>query len=370
MEHESNTKHRVLSIHSWKQKFSMNVKMILSIAVFVLAVIFGIEGSCDTQPAREKAITVNYPPDKTVMEFDLLSMSLKVPKGSADLIKVNVNQDEKIKIIPDNEFECFSIQLSVGNNMIHIVAIREGRIVDEIFINVFRRSDLESIYYKPPAGFKKESFHAGERKECAGCHTLVPAASDRKPVSISAFPAEKLKGSYDAAAAVSTCYSCHKTLLSHPFVHAPAAVWSCLTCHKPQPGQGYTVSKPDTRACFSCHLDKKEKWYPKKYLHGPFNTGKCAICHDPHASENPFNLIKDTWDLCVSCHIDKGSGRHIVRNFSVGYYHPTRGKPDPSRPGRELSCSSCHNPHASDMSNLIRINYSSLYELCKKCHAK
>lgn len=348
----------------------MNAKRVLSIAVFVLVVVLGAEGFCDTQPGLEKVLTVNYPPDKTVMEFDVLGISLRVPRGSADLIKVNVNEDEKLKIIPDKEFNCFSTRLSVGNNMIQIIAIKEGRTVDEIFINVFRRSDLESIYVKPPDGFKKDKFHAEDHKQCADCHTLVPSASDRKPLNMSAFPNEKSKGAYDTAASTSTCYSCHKSLISFPFVHPPAAVWSCLSCHEPQDGQGYAVRKPDTRACFGCHLKEKETWYAKKYLHGPFNVGKCSICHNPHASEYPFNLIKDTWDLCISCHIDKGSGKHIVRSFTDVNYHPTRGKPDPSRPGKELTCASCHDPHASDVQYLQRFKYSSLFELCSNCHNK
>jgi len=348
----------------------MGPKRIVYRAVFLIAVLLGTFGICYAQPAGETIITVNYPPDKTVMEFDLLGISLAVPPGSADLIKVQVNQEERIRIVPDREFECFSTSLSLGNNMIQIVAIKEGKIVNDIFVNVFRRSDLESIYVKPPAGFKKDSFHAKDRKECAGCHTLEASETDKKPVSLSAFPDEKLRGTYDSAAAASTCYSCHKSLISYPFVHGPAAIWSCLSCHDQGAEPKYAVKKPDTKACFTCHLKKKEEWYAKGFLHGPFNTGKCAICHNPHASENPSNLIKSTWDLCLSCHIDKGSGSHIVKNFSNFHYHPTRGKPDPSRPGQELTCSSCHNPHASDIPKLQRFSYSNLFGLCKNCHAK
>jgi len=348
----------------------MRTRKIFYHTLFLIAVLLGTGGVCQSQTDTEKTVTVKYPPDKTVMEFDLLGVSLAVPPGTADLIKVNVNEEEKIRIVPDREFECFSTGLSVGNNMIQILAIKQGKIVNDIFINVFRRSELESIYVKPPAGFKKDSFHAKNRKECAGCHTLVPAPSDRKPVSMTAFPDEKMKGTYDQAASVSTCFLCHKTLISYPFVHDPAAAWSCLSCHDQKAEPQYAVKKPDTKACFNCHLEEKEEWYSKGFFHGPFNIGKCAICHNPHASENPYNLIKDTWDLCLSCHIDKGSGRHIVKNFSNFHYHPTRGKPDPSRPGKELTCASCHNPHASDIPRLQRFNYSNLFGLCKNCHAK
>lgn len=347
----------------------MNSKIIFSIAVFVLAVLWAADGFCDSQPVSEKMISVNYPPDKTVMEFNLLGISLTVPPGSADLITAVVNYNEIIKIIPDNKFKCFSVPLSLGKNMVQISVIKAGRVVDEIYINVFRRSDLESMYVKPPADFKKDYFHMKEWQRCTSCHTIVAAKTDRKPADISAFPSENLKRPFDKAGVDSTCYSCHKTLISYPFVHSPAASWSCLSCHDQNARPVYAVKKPDTKVCFNCHFDKKEDWYSKKYYHGPFSIGKCSICHNPHASENPFELIKDTWDLCISCHIDKGSGRHIVKNFSFGSsYHPTRGKPDPSRPGKELTCASCHNPHASDAPYLMRFSYSNIFELCRKCH--
>jgi len=341
-------------------------------AVLIAAVFLGTYGVGHSEPDMKKTVSVNYPPDKSVMEFDVLGVSLNVPPGSADLITVSIDGKEQTRIVPDSEFECFSTQLSVGNNMIQIEAHKGGKVVNDIFINVFRKSDLESIYFKPPAGFTKGSFHAKERRECEACHSLEPVASDKKSINPAAFSDDMLKGAYDGAAATSTCYSCHKALISFPFVHGPAAVWSCLSCHAPQEGKGYTVSKPDTKASFTCQFEKKEQWYSKKYYHGPFNTGKCSICHNPHASENPNELIKDTWDLCISCHIDKGSGEHIVKNFSQGQgsYHPTRGKPDPSRPGHELSCASCHNPHASDMPRLERYTYSALFDFCKKCHGK
>jgi len=54
------------------------------------------------------------------MEFDLLSVSLSIPKNSADLIKVNVNDEEKVKVTPSREIVCFSVPLAVGVNKIDI----------------------------------------------------------------------------------------------------------------------------------------------------------------------------------------------------------------------------------------------------------
>ena len=312
-------------------------------------------------------ITINYPPDKTIMEFGLLSVSLNVPRGAADLIKVIVNNEEKIRLVPDSEVECFSILLTTGINRINITATKENTEVDNIAMSVFRRSDLESAYKDPPPGYQKDYFHMKNREQCAGCHVLKPTEDDKKPVSISAFPAEKLK-SGDISSAVSTCRSCHRRLTAYPFIHGPSAVWSCLSCHDPQAAPVYAVRKPDTKVCFGCHIEQKGKWEHRKYFHGPFAIGNCTICHSPHASENPFNLHKPIWDLCINCHPDKGSGSHIVAAVGGTYFHPTRGKPDPLRTDKELSCASCHDPHASDSPRLWRLNVGSGFELCRKCH--
>lgn len=321
--------------------------------------------------AGQDIITVNYPPDNTIMEFGVLGISLTILQDSSDQIHVTLNNEQKKIIYPDNEFECFSVPLIVGVNKIHIVAFKDSNQVDEASISIFRRSELSKEYTMPPPGFNKNYFHMEDRSICAPCHTLEPGMLDKKPVDISAFPTGMLTNEIKTAAETSTCYSCHKALTAYPFVHGPTAVWSCLSCHEPGALPKYSVSKPDTRICFSCHIKQKEKWEAKKYFHGPFNTGKCAICHNPHASDYPFTLMKSTWDLCVSCHIDKGSGRHILERYMIysdTFFHPTRGVRDPLRIGKELTCASCHNSHASDSPKLWRLNVGSGFALCKKCH--
>jgi predicted CXXCH cytochrome family protein len=312
-------------------------------------------------------LTLNYPPDKAVMEFDLLSVSLGVPRDSADLIAVFVNDEEMLQIKPDSEFECFSLSLSYGTNTIKIHAFKKKQQVDEILFSVFRRSDLVGEHRKAPAGFEKDYFHSRYHLQCIECHTLEPNESDRKPVSLASFSAETSPQDRKELTAGSTCYSCHNKITSYPFVHGPASVWSCLSCHNPEAKPVYSVKKPDSEVCFNCHAEQKKDWGSKKYVHGPVNLGKCAICHHPHASDNPFNLFKPTWELCVSCHADKATGRHVL----VGYIHeghPTRGVPDPIRKGKELTCASCHNPHVSHYPNLWAFNVETLFELCKKCH--
>ncbi len=336
--------------------------------IFFPVVLFLVLGL--TAEGSENIITMNYPPDRTVMELGLLSISLSMPKGSADLIKVNINDEEKANIVPVREVICFTVRLSVGINKIDIAAIKNNKAADRVLLSVFRRSDLVSAHKDPPAGFQKDYFHMKEWSRCSACHKLEPGESDKKPINIAAFSAETSKDIRKAAVENSTCYSCHKGITSYPYVHGPASVWSCLSCHNPQAEPKYLVKKPDTELCFICHTEQKEDWGIKKYIHGPVNTGNCAICHSPHASENPFNLVQQSWDLCISCHVGKETGRHIIAGYVYSDSHPTRGKPDPLRPGKELVCTSCHDPHVSDYPKLWALNAQSAFVLCQKCHQK
>ncbi len=338
----------------------MRIKFKFYIIVFLFI-------TCLTAQANQDIITLQYPPDKVIMEFNILNISLSIFEGSADLIKVNVNDEERASIIPDKEYECFSVPLELGINKIDITAIKEDNQVYNVTFSVFRRSDLVSEYRNSPSDFKKDYFHMGEHLQCKRCHALEPSIYDKKPISPASFIAEAFDNQA-VIAATSTCYSCHNKITSYPYVHGPASVWSCLSCHDPETVPRYSVKKPDTEVCYECHIEQKNIWMVKEYIHGPVTIGKCAICHNPHASENPFNLLIPSWDLCVACHFEKGPGKHVLGDSFSTEGHPTRGRPDPVRIGKELTCASCHNAHASNSINLWVFNVKSTFELCKKCH--
>ncbi len=337
----------------------MSIKGIYCSFVFFLTMMLAAEGSTDI-------INLKYPPDNTIMEFGIIGISLNVRKDSADLIKVNVNNERKATVIPDSEFECFSVKLANGINKITILAIKKDSIVDWINFRVFNRSDLESAYRNPPAGFRRDYFHMTEHSRCASCHALEPGEFDKKSMNIAS---SSLKIPARMTAAVSTCYPCHKDITAFSNVHGPASVWSCLSCHDPDTALKYSVKKPESETCYRCHVEQKNDWTAKKYIHGPVNTGKCTICHNPHASENRFVLYKPIWNLCVGCHVNSGTGKHIFTGFNERG-HPTKDRPDPLRKGKELSCSSCHNPHASNSQRLWALNADNAFDLCRKCHSR
>jgi len=338
----------------------MSIKIICLTAVISVLLCLGAE-------AAESPLTINYPPDKTVREYDLLGVSLNVSIGSVNRITVKVNGKERAVIIPVIITECFIVSLEPGVNRVEITGYRDENVVESLTREVFRRSDLISEYVKVPSDFKIDYFHMEKRRFCAKCHVMEPSIYDTKPISPATFVAEKFDN-IAVIAATSTCYSCHRKIMSAAYVHGPASVWSCLSCHDSETIPEYSVKKPDTELCYSCHTEQKKDWLSKKYLHGPVNIGKCTICHSPHASKNSFNLFKSTWDLCVNCHAEKADGVHVIGDTMFKEGHPTRDREDPIRVGKELTCASCHNPHASNYPHLWAFEVSDLFELCKKCH--
>lgn len=119
-------------------------------------------------------------------------------------------------------------------------------------------------------------------------------------------------------------------------------------------------------ACLRCHHEVVEG----KHRHGPVEAGQCNVCHDPHSSPNPAWLRNPSWDLCTACHTEKATGRHVVAGFAGDTTHPTRLKRDPARPGKRLSCTSCHDPHIGETADLYSYSAKTRMELCNICHSR
>jgi len=98
----------------------------------------------------------------------------------------------------------------------------------------------------------------------------------------------------------------------------------CGGCHGETAG-GYVVSGRKDNVCYQCH-DRKDG---KKLVHGPLGGGDCTICHDPHGAMNPALTVAKAEGLCVKCHDQPGSQKHM-------------------KDSRGVACVSCHEPHSSD----------------------
>ena len=134
---------------------------------------------------------------------------------------------------------------------------------------------------------------------------------------------------------------------------------------------------PRTEICFMCHIDKKEYAERVKNRHGAiFIRSRCLNCHNPHGSDHPKNLKADTpMKVCLSCH-DKVMAREedgkVIRNMAK---HFAENK-DPHGPNQWGDCAMCHNPHGSDNYRMLKRPfpprfYSSFDKdnyICFMCH--
>jgi len=313
---------------------------------------------CYASPLWADQIRIVTPFAKTFLNSSSANVAISVEKNAFDYIKIYVNGREVAKLseLKDRTCLCYTVGLRPGLNRIRISAYKGERALEDNEVAVFVKSVLSKIS-AAPQGFQKYVFHGSQgEKNCLPCHRIEPEPGDLGPSS-----PEK-----------SSCYSCHKDMTKVKYVHGPASVWACASCHNiNNDTQKNGVPWPDGLSCEPCHGDSLDKWKELKFAHGPTAVGHCSACHNPHGSENPGFLRLQATDLCLSCHEDKASGDHVVTGFGSGG-HPVRNRTDPRNPQKELSCASCHNPHASATRDLL------LYEsgededpmpgFCKECH--
>lgn len=255
-----------------------------------------------------------------------------------------------------------------------------------------------------PAGSKKDFrkyprylFHTPDKeRKCSWCHkgmdiTTADSTTTSQP----------------------DCVKCHAELLTAvKYLHGPLGEKACFVCHNPASTPSKFAPKFGGKGdlCFGCHQESKVKLSRKKYFHGSVGADECTACHDPHGSRFRYQLVDKGSPLCYLCHDQKrivgGKIIHeivqddgcdtchdphasnykaqlvdaeralcaqvechpLFKNITRGHpttNHPLMGVRDPLRPEREFSCSSCHNPHASDFSFLLPgVGYS----ICSKCH--
>lgn len=233
---------------------------------------------------------------------------------------------------------------------------------------------------------------------CAG-----PVSADIHPV-----PLEK---NADSA----KCLECHADKAKGKSVHTAIST-GCTSCHEIRVSRDVTRVKLITTTpyalCLTCHADKNAADI-KGVVHKPA-VRDCLKCHDPHESENKFQLLKPTSgnqkeNLCLSCHTtglnvsEKGS-RHVAldvgcetchlthktgeRGVQEFDFHLTKAVPalcvDCHDPGNEdlqkahqnqpfgaANCTECHDPHQSSAPKLMARYMHPPFadKTCELCHA-
>ena len=309
-------------------------------------------------------LKITNPSDLQIYQEDRISFVVEAKKEEVDWIKIitDKNETHNIKVNSTRSHYCKTLNLHLGENSVDVIGYKNNIRVKEEKRKIFLTSKVHKEYRYPPKQYMSNYFHnETNEKICASCHDMS---------------VNEVKGVAFEDITKSNCYQCHSSITVKKHAHAPSVNWLCTSCHNGKVGvfnkadkdkTKYTVPDPIGDVCYSCHEKNKEKWGNKRFKHEPADSGRCNKCHNSHSSPNEFYLRKPAWDLCTGCHKDKVEGVHIVKTFNR-VMHPTHNKKDPSRPGKDLSCISCHNPHASNASSLLQS--SSAFGLCSRCHKK
>jgi predicted CXXCH cytochrome family protein len=311
--------------------------------------------------ASHAAITFVYPAQKSwVKRSDYLILKLNSREITEIRITVNGLASDLLQVSsPEyrkafNDFVILQAIWDTGRNEVIVEGLGDGKKLESQATEIFFNPKGDPALVPPEYG--ATVMHVPEREKlCVSCHNMGPAKEQAAQATEKTNP----------------CYACHKRMLNVTYVHGPAGTFSCAYCHGAQGVAKHAPPKRDAALCFDCHTDMADKLKKRKYQHGPILAGMCEICHDPHGSPYPALLRAPINDLCESCHEQIRKGPHIVRT-TTGEGHPLEGKTDPSKQGsgRQMSCISCHNPHAGDVRYFFQNNAEDRMLLCQMCHNK
>jgi len=308
-----------------------------------------------------------YPePSSVVTQSRHLILKLGSSDISAVIVSVNGVASDSLPVGTTEYKRAFNDILILqplwdnGLNLLLVETFSGGKKLESFKAEIFYAPKSASIHQRlsspVPKAFAGALLHRPETESsCAPCHKMQPTARQFVDVPDRDNP----------------CYLCHKRMAGLKYVHTPVGMYSCVQCHSLQSKPKYAPLKRGAVLCFECHKDKQKEFKDFKLLHGPVAGDMCEVCHDPHASENPEQLLQPVNKLCLSCHDKVVKGIHVLA-LSDGSGHPLAEKTDPSERGRgrELSCISCHNPHGGMARYYFVTGNDNRMELCQACHKK
>ena len=335
--------------------------------------------------------TLLQPAEKSIFLESIVTVSVDTKGMDFDRIEIILDQNRTatLKAEPNKSVYCRSMPLLPGKNSVDVSLYKGSEQIARTKRELFHLVEVFEKCEEAPYGFERRPFHTAQsEKRCSQCHSFespknrvkVPAGSPEPDGITLEIRGETFLVPADPEAV--SCYRCHQDLMKkRKNSHAPSVNWLCSECHTGNTGafnEGEATSRlsapdPIMKRCFECHENSEKEWFDHRSEHGPTKTGRCTMCHNPHASDNEFFLRKPIWKLCTTCHAEKADGKHVIGSFVFsrnGGGHPTQGRMDPARPGRELVCSSCHNPHGSDGAFLLRSKGPLAFNVCKRCHKK
>ena len=174
------------------------------------------------------------------------------------------------------------------------------------------------------------------------------------------------------------CLKCHskqadESKMDH--VHPPFAK-NCLNCHNQHSSdQPKLLDLTPPKLCFYCHDDMQRKIEKATTVHGAVSDQRsCLNCHSPHASAQNKFLLADPTTLCLSCH----NKTMLVGTRKIANIDQTIKKAKSVHQAIDkYGCIGCHDPHASQNQFLLLKpmpigSYAPAskesFALCFKCH--
>lgn len=222
----------------------------------------------------------------------------------------------------------------------------------DVYLNFYKNPHFKSI-----AGGKEPP----ERTGCEGCHGAGGAhvaARGGKNTIPRAFSLLAPRQAMDA------CLACHAPDLSKANVRRSehtlndVACTSCHSIHRAVTPK-YLLAKQQSELCYGCHASVRAQFeMPAKHR---VNEGfmQCTDCHNPHGTFAPTwrmsqrpHLVDQALgneEACLKCHADKRG--------PFAYEHA---------PVRVEGCETCHYPHGSTNTRLLRRPV--VFTLCLECH--
>ena len=213
----------------------------------------------------------------------------------------------------------------------------------------------------------------------------------------------------------SKCLECHQDKTQGKAIHSAIAA-GCRSCHEIRVTKDVTriklITSTPQALCITCHADKNAADL-KGTVHPPA-VRDCTKCHDPHQSDNKFQLLKPASgdkkeNLCLTCHaqgvdVPKGGSRHAALDMGCDTCHVThkvgeRGKQEfdyhltkaapalcldchdvkddtlikahSGQPFATANCTQCHDPHQSAQPKLMQkfTHMPFASNACDTCHA-
>jgi len=182
------------------------------------------------------------------------------------------------------------------------------------------------------------------------------------------------------------CLECHAEKAKGKSVHTAIST-GCTSCHEIRVNRDVTRVKLITTTtyglCLTCHADKNAAKITGT-VHKPA-VRECVKCHDPHATDNKFQLLKPTSgdqkeNLCLGCHTtglnvpEKGS-RHAALDMGCETCHLTHKTGEPGKLEFDFHltkappalCVDCHDPTNADLQKAHQ-NQPFGSANCMQCH--